>query len=313
MSAVTDPPTGTDLVLEHERQRLVVSEIGAALRSWSVRGSELLYGAAPGEPDVPYRGNVLAPWPNRLRDGRYVFDGAEHRTALTEPERGNALHGLATGSRWRAIRSSTRHLTLALELGPEAGYPFTLRLSVDYELTAAGVVATLAATNAGTTRAPFGAGLHPYLTHGTATVDELVLEVPAHTRVPLDERRLPSGAAIAVDGTDLDFRRGRRIGAQRLDTCFGDLDRSPAGVARVRLVSSGGERQLTAWMDESFRFVQVYTADDVPAPGRRRGGVAVEPMTCAPDAFNSGDGLLVLEPGTSFTGRCGLTAAGFQP
>jgi galactose mutarotase-like enzyme len=311
MAAVTEPPTGTELALEHERQRVVVAELGAALRSWTVRGRELLDTIGPGDPDDAFRGKVLVPWPNRLRDGRYVFDGAEHRTALTEPERATALHGLATGHRWRAIRSSTRHLTLAYELAPQPGYPFPMRLSIDYELTSGGVVVTLHATNTGTTAAPFGAGLHPYLTHGTATVDELVLEVPGRAYLPVDERRLPAGDAIAVDGTDFDFRRGRPIGAQRLDTCFGDLGRSPAGVARVRLASAGGERQLTVWMDESFRFVQVYTADDVPDPGRRRRGVAIEPMTCAPDAFNSGDGLLVLEPGASFTGRCGLTATGF--
>ncbi|HEY7621136.1 MAG TPA: aldose 1-epimerase family protein [Solirubrobacteraceae bacterium] len=308
---MTEPPGGTELALDHERQRLMVAEVGAALRSWSVGGHELIDGVAPGEADHDCRGRVLVPWPNRLRDGRYVFDGAEHQTALTEPERGNALHGLATGSRWRAIRSSTRHLTLTLDLAQEPGYPFALRLSVDYELTSSGVEATLTAANVGTTRAPFGAGLHPYFTLGTATIDELVLEVPARTRLPLDERMLPAGAALAVDGTDFDFRRARRIGAQRLDTCFGDLDRSPDGVARVMLASAGDERQLTVWMDEGFRFVQVYTADAVSDPGRRRGGVAIEPMTCAPDAFNSGDGLLVLEPGASFTGRCGLTAAGF--
>jgi aldose 1-epimerase len=311
MSAVPEPAAGIELTLEHARQRVVVTDIGAALRSWMVRGRELLDTNGPGEPDDAFRGKVLVPWPNRLRDGRYVFDGAEHRTALTEPERGSALHGLATGSRWRAIRSSTRHLTLAYDLSPQPGYPFALLVTVGYELTSGGVVATLHATNVGTKAAPFGAGLHPYLTHGTPTVDELVLEVPAQTRVPVDERRLPTGPAIPVAGTDVDFRGGRRIGAQRLDTCFGDLDRSPAGVARVRLASGGGERQLTVWMDESFRFVQVYTADDVPDPGRRRRGVAIEPMTCAPDAFNSGDGLVVLEPGASFTGRCGLTAAGF--
>jgi aldose 1-epimerase len=311
MSAVTEPPAGIELALAHGRQRVAVTESGAALRSWTVRGRELLDTDGPGEPDDAFRGKVLVPWPNRLRDGRYVFEGTEHRTAITEPGRGTALHGLATGLRWRAVRSSTRHLTLACELTPQPGYPFALRLSIDYELTSGGVVATLHATNVGKAAAPFGAGLHPYLAHGTATVDELVLEVPARTHLPLDERRLPAGPALAVDGTDLDFRSGRAIGTQRLDNCFGDLDRSPAGVARVRLASAGGERQLTVWMDERFRYVQVYTGDDLPEQRRRRRGVAIEPMTCAPDAFNSGDGLLVLEPGASFTGRCGLTAAGF--
>ena len=122
---------------------------------------------------------------------------------------------------------------------PEPGYPFSLRVSVDYRLSAGGLVATLHATNTGTAAAPFGAGLHPYLSPGAAAVDDLVLEVPARTRVPLDERRLPTGPPVPVEGTDLDFRRARRIDAQRLDTCFGDLDRNPAGVARVRLESAG--------------------------------------------------------------------------
>jgi aldose 1-epimerase len=129
-----------------------------------------------------------------------------------------------------------------------------------------------------------------------------VLEVPARTRVPVDDRLLPTGSATPVDGTELDFRRARRLGSLRVDACFGELGRSPAGVARVRLGTNSGPGQLTIWMDERFRFVQVFTAD---------AAIAVEPMTCAPDAFNTGDGLVVLEPGASFTGRCGLIAAGF--
>ena len=146
MSALPEPPpAGAELALEHQRQRVMVTEIGAALRSWTVHGNELLDTNGAGEPDDAFRGKVLVPWPNRLRDGRYVFDGAEHRTALTEPERGSALHGLATGSRWRAIRSSTRHLTLAYDLSPQPGYPFALLVTVGYELTSGGVVATLRA------------------------------------------------------------------------------------------------------------------------------------------------------------------------
>jgi aldose 1-epimerase len=79
----------------------------------------------------------------------------------------------------------------------------------------------------------------------------------------------------------------------------------------VRLSSATGGRRVTLWMDEHFRYVQVYTADAVPDAARRRRSIAIEPMTCAPDAFNSGAGLLVLEPGAGFIGRCGLIAAGF--
>jgi aldose 1-epimerase len=302
MTALTEPPTGAQFELRRGRQRLVVTEIGAGVRSWTVGGQELLAGFSAGEYDATFAGRVLVPWPNRVRDGRYTLDGVEHRLELSEPERGNALHGLVLQSRWRGVRTSARRVSLSYALAPRAGYPFELALAVSYELASGGVVMTVQATNVGAERAPFGAGFHPYLTPCTTDVDDMVLEVPARARVPVDDRLLPTGSATPVDGTELDFRRARRLGSLRVDACFGELGRSPAGVARVRLGTNSGSGQLTIWMDERFRFVQVFTAD---------AAIAVEPMSCAPDAFNSGDGLVVLEPGASFTGRCGLIAAGF--
>ena len=302
MTATTQPPTGAQFELRRGRQRLVVTEIGAGVRSWTVGGQELLAGFEPGDYDAAFAGKVLVPWPNRVRDGRYAFDDVEQQLALSEPERGNALHGLVLQSRWRGVRTSARRVSLSHTLAPAPGYPFELALAVSYELASGGIVMTVQATNVGAERAPFGAGLHPYLTPGTSDVDDVVLEVPARALVPVDERLLPTGPAAPVEETELDFRRPRRLGTLRVDACFGELGRSPAGVARVRLGTNSGPGQLTIWMDERFRFVQVFTAD---------AAIAVEPMTCAPDAFNSGDGLVVLEPGASFTGRCGLIAAGF--
>jgi aldose 1-epimerase len=302
MTALTEPPTGAQFELRRGRQRLLVTEIGAGVRSWTIGGRELLASFSAGAYDAAFAGRVLAPWPNRVRDGRYTLDGAEHQLEVSEPERGNALHGLVLQSLWRGVRTSARRVSLSYTLAPRAGYPFELALAVSYELASGGVVMTLHATNVGAERAPFGAGFHPYLTPGGADVDDMVLEIPARTRVPVDERLLPSGGAEPVEGSELDFRRARRLGALRVDACFGELGRSPAGVARVRLGTNSGPGQLTVWMDERFRFVQVFTAD---------AAIAVEPMTCAPDAFNTGDGLVLLEPGASFTGRCGLIAAGF--
>jgi aldose 1-epimerase len=295
MATVTDPPTGAEHALERGRQRLVVSEVGGGARSWTVDGSELLASFASGTRDGAFAGKPLMPWPNRLRDGRYAFEGAAHRVAITEPETSTALHGLTLSSRWRASRTSAHGITLSHQLRGREGYPFALDLVVGYELDSAGVVVTLRATNAGPGRAPFGAGLHPYLRF----TGDITLQVPANTRVPIDDRLLPTGPPTPVSGTVLDFRHARRLGDQRLDTCFGDLERGAAGVASLTL---GGPRRLVVWMDDAFHFVQVFTAG---------GAIAVEPMTCAPDAFNTGDGLLVLEPGASFTGRCGLTTSGY--
>jgi aldose 1-epimerase len=299
MTKVSETPATREIALEHGRQRLVVSELGAGLRSWTVGDRELLASFTAGTEEAAFAGKVLAPWPNRVRDGRYRFEDAEHRLEVTEPDRNNALHGLVVWSRWQGRRSQPRRATFSYDLGPQTGYPFSLRLAVDYTLASDGVEVTLRATNVGARRAPFGAGLHPYLsTEG----EELTLEVPARTRVAVDDRQLPAGPPTPVQGTDQDFRRARPVAGVSLDTCFGNLVRDPDGVARVRLATRATTRALAIWMDESFQFIQVYT---VP------GAIAVEPMTCAPDAFNSGDGLLVLEPGASFTGRCGVTAAGF--
>jgi aldose 1-epimerase len=295
MATVTDPPTGAEHALERGRQRLVVSEAGGGARSWKVDGSELLASFGSGTRDGAFAGKPLMPWPNRLRDGRYAFEGVEHHVELTEPQTSTALHGLTLSSRWRASRTSAHGITLTHRLRGREGYPFALDLAVAYELDPGGVVVTLRATNAGPGRAPFGAGLHPYL----RLDGDVTLQIPARTSVPVDDRKLPIGPPTAVNGSDLDFRHARSLDDQRLDTCFGDLERGAAGVASVTL---GGARRLVVWMDDAFHFVQVFTAN---------GAIAVEPMTCAPDAFNTGDGLLVLEPGASFTGRCGLTASGY--
>lgn len=266
-----------------------MTEVGATLRSWRVGEREQLDTFGIDELGEGFRGKVLAPWPNRLRDARYVFAGAEHRTAMSEPERGAALHGLVLWADWHPLRHSSDEVALGYVLHPQPGYPFTLELEVSYRLTAEGLEVTLRATNRGAGVAPFGAGFHPYV----ARSGDALLELPARTRVPVDERLLPTGGAVPVEGTEYDFRRPRALGP--LDTCFGDLERDADGLARVTVAS--GDGAVTVWMDEGFRFIHVYTCAS---------GVAVEPMTCAPDAFNSGDGLLALAPGASFSGRWGL-------
>jgi aldose 1-epimerase len=303
-------PTGTQIELRRGAACAVVTERGARLRSWRVGGDELLDTFAADAPADSYRGAVLAPWPNRVRDGRYAFGGAEHRLALTEPERGAALHGLVLDEPFTVVERPPAGVTLACELRDRPGYPFAIRLEVSYALGAdGGRAVTLRAANVGGDAAPFGAGLHPYLRVGRA--DDAVLEVPAATRVPVDpERLLPVGREVPVAGTSNDFTRARDVGRRRIDTCFGALARDADGRARVRVSSPGMPRAIEVWLEEPFRFVHVYTADAVDDPARARAAIAIEPVTCAPDAFNSGAGLEVLEPGASVTARCGLQAAG---
>ena len=298
---------GAEIELRRDGASAVVTEAGAGLRSWRVEGRELLDTFAAGAPADSYRGKLLAPWPNRIRDGRYAFGGVEHRTPVSEPGRGTALHGLVLEAPFAVPARTPDAVTLGHVLQARPGYPFTLRLEVVYALDRSRLSVTVRATNASPAPAPFGAGLHPYLAAAGGRADDCLLEIPAATRVPVDDRMLPTGPPVPVAGTDLDFTRVRRVGDRRLDTCFGDLRRDGDGRARVRLVPPAGP-EITLAMDERFGFVHVYTADAVTDPGRARASIALEPVTCAPDAFNSGAGLAVIEPGATFTAACALSA-----
>ena len=161
------------------------------------------------------------------------------------------------------------------------------------------------ARNAGAGRCPFGTGAHPYVTAGTAVIDPLRLESPGSVRIESDDRGLPV-RSVAVAGTEYDFRTARTIGGTILDTAYTDLDRGPDRRARVSLVDPDTNTGATVWLDEAYPHLMLFTGDTLPEPARRRRGLGVEPMTCAPDAFRSGEGLRVLEPGEAFEGSWGI-------
>src|SRR5262249_22075364 len=156
------------------------------------------------------RGQVLAPWPNRLEDGRYDFDGRSHQLPLTDPATRTAIHGLVRWSSWALVDQEPYRIALEHTLHPQPGYPFTLRVRVQYTLDEAGLAVRTTATNDGAEPCPFGCGFHPYLTVGTHVVDTAVLGLPARTVMRSDDRGLPAGAA-PVDGTAFDFRQPRPI------------------------------------------------------------------------------------------------------
>jgi len=290
--------TGEQFRIAAGKHRATIVEVGAALRSYTFDGRPVTPGY--GDDVLPPKGCgiVLFPWPNRIRDGRYTFDGVDRQLAITEPETGSAIHGLARWQAWTPVAHTRSRVTLSADIVPQTGYPFEVHAEVTYALHASGGLAVSArASNTGATRAPFGAGFHPYLSSGP--LDGTTVRLPAATRLTVDGRQIPVGRE-PVRGTAADLRRGRRLGGTRFDDGFADVSfKDGRAVAEVR--SKGGGAQL--WWDESFPYVQLFTLDDLPGSGP---AVAVEPMTCPADAFNSGDGLVVLEPGDVWTGSWGI-------
>lgn len=285
------PISGTAVALRSGAYAADIASVGASLRSLTVDGRDLVVPFAEDEVRPLYRGVVLVPWPNRVVDGRYGFDGVEQQLALTEPDRGHALHGLACWTDYRVVSSTADSAVLEAEVVAQAGYPHRLGIEVEYRLGGDGLTTTVTATNTGTTRAPYGASGHPYVVGGPGRVDDWTLELDAADVLEIDERLVPQGLA-PVAGTPLDFAAARRIGDLFIDHAYTGIR-----THRARVVAADGRGAEVRW-DATAPWVQVHTGDR-PEPAYDRAGLAIEPMTCPPDAFNSGTDLVVLEPGAS--------------
>ncbi|HEX6872319.1 MAG TPA: aldose 1-epimerase family protein [Micromonosporaceae bacterium] len=305
---VTMAPSGQQWTISSGPHEAVLVEVGGGLRGYRVAGVDVVDGYTEHEMCPASAGQVLAPWPNRIRDGRYVFDGEAYQLALTEPVRHNAIHGLVAWVRWELVGATADSVTLGHDLPPQPGYPWPLRLRVTWTVSADGLHASNAVTNLSADPCPFGFSAHPYLRVPEVAIDDLTLHVPAGSRLLTDGRSLPIGAA-RVAGSEFDYRQPRRIGPAMLDTAFGDLSRDTVdGRTAVRLSAVDG-RGVRVWADAGFTWWQVFTADTLPGPRYRR-SVAIEPMTCPPDAFRSGRDLIVLAPGQTWTGDWGITPLG---
>jgi len=284
-------------------QRVGVLTLGGGLRSYEVGGRELLDGFPPGAESTRGRGQVLVPWPNRIKDGSYEFDGKQMQLPLTEPEHGNAIHGLVRGATWDVGDQGPDHVALDYQLEPQPGYPFALAVGIEYRLADTGLTVTTTARNIGAESCPYGCGQHPYLTLGTPKIDTLQLQVPGRIVVSSDERGVPVSTE-SVEGTEYDFRTSRTIGGIVLDNAFTELQRDANGRARVLLDDPDGDSGITLWVDESYAYLMVFSGDPYPDLARR--SIAVEPMTCPPNAFRTHDSLIVLEPGESTASTWGI-------
>ncbi|HJX08387.1 MAG TPA: aldose 1-epimerase family protein [Actinomycetota bacterium] len=299
-------PTGAQHEIAYGDQRAVVTEVGATLRAYEVAGTPVIDGFAADERSSAGRGQVLAPWPNRLEDGRYTYAGMDGSAALDEPERGNAIHGLVRWLPWTLDLRTDEAVVLRCTLHPQPGYPWLLDVAVRYAVGPGGLEVEADATNRSDVPAPFGIGFHPYVTVGTERIDDAHLQVPAGEQLAADERGLPTGRHALI-GSDADFISPRPVGATRLDTAFTGLLRDKVGRAIAVLQRPDEGRAVRVWVDDSFRYLMVYTGDTLEPAERRRAAVAIEPMTCPPNALRTGVDLIELEPGATWRGTWGIS------
>jgi aldose 1-epimerase len=301
---MTVRPSGEQFAISAGDQRATIVELGGGLREYEVDGRPVIEPYPADAMRDGAHGAPLIPWPNRLGDGRYTFDGTDYQVPLSEPEKHNAIHGFLLWRSWDAIEREADRVVMAALLYPREGYPFTLYVRVAYQLGADGLTVTTTAENVGDRACPYGLGQHPYLSPGTGLIDDCRLQLAGRTRICTDaERQLPAGREPVRD-TAYDFLVPRRLGRTRIDYAFTDLLRDDACRAWTRLWGPDGAC-AELWVDENYRFVETYTGDTL-APARARRGLGTEPMTCPPNAFATGEGVIRLEPGASLTTTWGV-------
>lgn len=301
MSAL--PASGRQHALRAGDYEAVIAGVGASLRSLTFAGRDLVVPFDADEVRPVFRGATLAPWPNRVIDGVYAFGGQEYELALTEPRRRHALHGLAGWLDFEVTDEGPSHVTLSAAVEPQASYPWRVIVETTYALSLDGLTQSVTARNDSASPAPWGTGPHPYLVAGAGPVDGWSLQLPAAQVLQVTPDRLVPTAVepVETDATRFDFRRPRTIGAVEIDHAFAGLIRDADGTATVTLTSADGRGVAMSW-GAACPWVQIHTADRPEDTRTHRVGLAVEPMTCAPDAFNAeryahDAGLLVIEPG----------------
>jgi aldose 1-epimerase len=297
--------TGKQLEITHGSAKAVVDTAGGGLRAFEVGGVPY----AETYDDEPQMGSgaVLVPWPNRVAGAKWTQNGETHTLEVTEAVRGNAIHGLVRHASWSVASHEDSAVTLEVSVDGAPGWPFPFRTGISYSLSASGLTVEHTVENLGEQAMPFGVGTHPYPRPGNTDVDDCVLTLAARTVLPVDlDTMIPNGSPIDVAGTEYDFGEGRPLRDVELDTAFGGCEPGADGLVRhsVRAGATGVE----VWADPVFGWVQVFTPPEYPGKGAR--AVAVEPMTCPPDALNSGVDLLWLQPGETWAGRWGITPLG---
>lgn len=302
-STETPLPTGTELELRRGDHCAVITEVGAHLRAFRVDRRDVVVPFAAGELPPAFHGAVLAPWPNRIGDGNYTWEGTDYQLDLSEPERSTAIHGLVTWQRWRIVEAGPASATLTIEPPATPGYPFQLAITIGYSLGAGGLEIELRARNIGRQAAPYGVGFHPWLSPGPGALDEATLQMDATGWVRTDERLLPTGTEDLPE--EFDFRSARPLGATALDDAFTGATYDDQDLSWVRLRGTDGYT-AAVWMDRALGVWQLCTGDAIPGLAGRS-GLAAEPMSCAADAFRTGQDLVRLEPGDDHVARWGLT------
>ena len=298
----TASPTGDQIQLERKvgdsTVTATVTSIGAGLRVLRVGGLDIVQGFPEDSEAAFCAGQILIPWPNRVRDGKWTHGGADLQLPMSEPDRHNAIHGFLLGLPHEVIARSQESALLHATILSSDGYPWELSVVTEYTLTESGVSITHRITNASSTPAPVAVGSHPFPCIGDVPTEDLVVTLDASTRIVVDERLNPTGKDSVTD-TRFDLRAGQRVGDFDLDTAYTDIPPKADGTRTLTATAPDG-RSVTVWGDANFAHAQVFNTDQFPGAEGATWAVALEPTTAPPNALASGEDLHLVDPGDTW-------------
>ncbi|MEO5968389.1 MAG: hypothetical protein ABIQ95_00555 [Bdellovibrionia bacterium] len=284
--------TESEIILSHKSERVLVSNFGASLREYYLLQADgkqlpLLWAYKGATNREGGQGDVLAPFPGRIRNGKYRFGSQDFQIDINDKSGPNAIHGFLRNVLWNIDEQTESHVAFSFRIEPSLfhGYPFSLTFQIVYALTELGLKTTYRIQNHSDKSAPVGIGFHPYFTVGNSTIDETSLQIPASKVLEFNSGLLPTGKILDVSSTDVDFRAMRKVSSCRIDNCFTDMIRDENGYSRTIIENLADLRRVVVTMDRTFDFLVIYTGDELSSKSKRK-SIAIEPLTCATDAFN---------------------------
>ena len=233
-----------------------------------------------------YNSTRLAPFPNRIADGKYSFKGKTYQLAINFPQQGHALHGFMADAFYELHEQSTNKLILVHQYdGKHSGYPFPFRSEISYHLENNKLSCTTKLMNTGKSQLPYAEGWHPYFQLG-GRINDWHLRFPSKAEIEVDHRMIPNGRLTEYSV----FHDWQLIKSQKFDTCF--VLSKEQGIAKTSIQNPKLGIQVDVFQetgDKQYNYMQLFTPND-------RQSLAIEPMTCIPDVFNNGIGLIQLAP-----------------
>ena len=279
-----------------------ISEYGASLRGLQVDGVDLVWGSPHATPPMS-AGITLIPWTNRIDGGLWAWNGTIQQLAITEPELNNAIHGLVATTRFAPALVRADFVRLESSIANAPGYPFRLRIAIEYRVHRRGLDVTTIITNVGECPSPVAVGAHPYLRLGDTAADDIDITIRAESAYELDERYIPHGRA-SVEGTPVDLRSGMPASRAVRHVCYSDLEVVEGRVShRLRAVDGA---EVEVWADPRFRYAQLFISSEFPGVPDGQLAIAIEPMTAPPNALRAGTDLEWLDPDETWTLTWGI-------